>query len=166
MTGTQHTRATNCWQTLLFPSGAWTPPLLYGTELTLSSKWCISKFLSKGLFFYYLLNFQTLGGKEARGSQPYPLAVVCYDVVLWLRSCVSYLTGNLSTTKKGRKEGEKWSNLAIFLWLVYITLLKYVICDSIPFLEGQWSKMVSKKCHSFRIISTSRIRFSLGFYEI
>lgn len=53
------------------------------TELTLGSKRCISKFLSKGLFFYYLLNFQTLWeGKGNERFSAFTLAVVCDDVVL------------------------------------------------------------------------------------
>lgn len=45
------------------------------------SKWCISKFLSKGLFFYYLLNVQTFsnfGRKEtSEVFSSCPGAVVC-----------------------------------------------------------------------------------------
>jgi hypothetical protein len=83
-------------------------------ELTFSSKRCISKFLSKGLFFYYLLNFQTIsnfGGKtrkHGRNCQQWPLAVVCvmkwffeWGVLLfnWLSShCSNLQNGKMKTS--------------------------------------------------------------------
>lgn len=61
-------------------------------ELIVSSKGGISKFLSKGLFFYYLLNFQTFsnfGGKKRKHmrnvSAIIPSCFVCDEVVLWLK---------------------------------------------------------------------------------
>lgn len=52
-------------------------------ELMLCSKRCISKFLSKGLFFYYLLNFQIFSNfgekerKHRRSFQQLPRAILC-----------------------------------------------------------------------------------------
>lgn len=70
-----------------FLSGTSLPPLLYGRIV--SSKGGISKFLSKGLFFYYLLNFQTFsnfGGKKRKHvrnvSAIIPSCFVCDEVVL------------------------------------------------------------------------------------
>lgn len=57
--------------------------------LRVSAKGGISKFLSKGLFFYYLLNFQTFsnfGGKKRKRvrnvSAIIPSCFVCDEVVL------------------------------------------------------------------------------------
>lgn len=67
-------------------------------ELMLSSKWCISKFLSKGLFFYYLLNFQTFSNFGRKKGHTWEVLgnylelFVCHEVVLWLRTSISYLT--------------------------------------------------------------------------
>ena len=76
------------------------------------------KFLSKGLFFYYLLNFQNilkLWEKEKETHEKFsaiiPSCFVCIKVVFWLRSSSSYLTDTIplphSTQKKKKGKMKK-----------------------------------------------------------
>lgn len=84
-------------------------------ELLLGPKWCISKFLSKGLFFYYLLNFQTFsnfGGKKRkhmRNFQQSCLAFLCVMNGSWTKKL---LFNRHHPTAPVHKMG-KWRNLSL-----------------------------------------------------
>lgn len=95
-------------------------------ELMLSSKWCISKFLSKGLFFYYLLNFQTFsnfGRKERthmRGARQLPRALC----VSWSGSLTKdfYFLFNWYHPTAPLHKIEKWGNLSdLFTYIFFRT---------------------------------------------
>lgn len=93
-------------------------------ELLLSSKWCISKFLSIGLFFYYLLNFQTFsnfGGKKRkhmRNCQQLSLAVLC---VKWLTKEFYYLTDILPLPHSTKWENEEILLSDLFTYIFFRT---------------------------------------------
>lgn len=137
-------------------------------ELLLSSKWCISKFLSKGLFFYYLLNFQTFsnfGGKKRkhmRNCQQLSLAVLC---VKWLTKEFYYLTDILPLPHSTKWENEEILLSDLFTYIFFRTssygnLSFFVMQYSLCLTEAgktEESKMLSKKCYvSFSLISTPR----------
>ena len=80
------------------------------------------KFLSKGLFFYYLLNFQNilkLWEKEKETHEKFsaiiPSCFVCIKVVFWLRSSSSYLTDTIPLPHSTQKKKKKRENEEIFL---------------------------------------------------
>lgn len=95
-------------------------------ELLLGPKWCISKFLSKGLFFYYLLNFQTFsnfGGKKRKHMRNFQQSCLAFLCVMngSLTKKFCYLTDTIPLPQSTRWENEEISLSNLFTCIFFRT---------------------------------------------